>query len=79
MIPLQPLLSVSHGASVREREVNISNTSGRRRDAMFSLHVLARHNNNIGNNVHNPAAHQRRDNFQLRKPEIMVIMARAHE
>lgn len=60
-------------ALLREKEVIISNTSGRRRDVMLSLHVLARHNNNIGGSLHNRAPQQRRENFLLRKPERMVI------
>lgn len=58
---------------LREKEVKISNTSGRICDMMLSLHVLARHNNNIGGSLHNSAPQQRRENFLLRKPERMVI------
>lgn len=61
-------------ALLREKEVKISNTSGRRRDVMLSLHVLARHNNNIGGSLHDPAPQQRRVNFLLRKPERMVLI-----
>lgn len=64
---------VSHGAFVREREAKISNTSGRIRDATLSLHVLARHNNNIGGSLHHPAPPQRRRNFLLPRPGRMVI------
>lgn len=38
-------------ALLREKEVKISNTSGRIRDMMLSLHVLARHNSNIGGSL----------------------------
>lgn len=59
---------------LREKEVNISNTSGRICDMMLSLHVLARHNNNIGGSLHNSAPQQqRRENFLLRKADRMVI------
>lgn len=73
MAPLQPRFSVSHGAFVREREVKISTTSGRIKDATLSLHVLARHDNNIGSSLHHPAPQQRRKNFLLPKPDRMVI------
>lgn len=74
MVPPQPRFSVSQGAFVREREVRISNTSGRIRDATLSLHVLARHNKNIGGSLHHPAPQQRRKNFSP-KPDRMVIQS----